>query len=900
MTRSTPPQTAQGGPPAGYNRSAALLPHGAPPALLWRQWCLLAVLAGLAAGETGLRDAAPAWGAAVLGFMVLWSGRQNAGRPTAVLRALVLGVCMAAGVCFMLLHRQPAAEVPGWMTAQEKVRVQGVVRIVESRPEGRLRMVLADARCRTAQGWQTLKADVVWTWQYPVFRPRSGSTVEFEGRVKPVRGFLNRGTWDSGSFWLRNGVGYRVWTRAEQGQVHEVPAGKPAAESALFRGDALQSAEVMRGLRSLVLQRVERVLAGMSDPIPADADGQGALRQMPRWRDLPQRYAVLPALLLGERFYLSQQTMDRLADAGLMHSFALSGMHLGLAAALGALAALLAGRIFPGLYLVVPRQQLAVLCAAPPVLGYVWLGGATPSLLRAALMFAFWGGLLLAGRRGVLTDGLLWAVAVVVAWQPQALFDLRLQLSAVAVAGIACAMPVYRAAAGRLGTKHGTAAGAVMRLTGGLAGVLAVSMAAQLALMPLTLDAFGSVTPWFVLNALWLPALGLWVLPLAFAGLLSLALPQAAPVAVWLFHVATVPVEWLLEMLGTLEAGGLLYPVLSVRPLPCAAAGFWMLLGTACLLWRGTAGPVVQQSGRSVLLPYGLRAVCVTVTAGVVLLAAPVCLRFSAYLQDDVSVSVLDVGQGQAVLVEAPHGVRVLIDGGGFPSSSFDTGKALVAPVLTYNRPPVLSAVVNTHPDSDHLGGLPFILQSFDVGAFYTNGELPQEGAHAAALERAWRAGAPVPAVLAAGDSLLLGSTAELQVLAPEAGRMTGNTNDNSLILRLTRGGRGLALVPADAGTVVLDRLAQAARRQNIPVEAALLVVPHHGSGNSLSPLLYDAVAPSLAVASCGYMNYWRFPRPEVRGALEARGIPLLTTSGSGQITVCWPDSGHMQVRSVR
>ncbi|MFV0422687.1 ComEC/Rec2 family competence protein [Oleidesulfovibrio sp.] len=1128
--------------------------HATLPALLWRQWCLLATLSGMllsgcvdwfAAGGVAAADWSSGndwqqWLAAsgvnvarlsgllhellpvllaallLLAAMVVWSVSPASAsrlRPRAGKRAFVLGLCMVGGAVVVAAGNDAPAPVPDWMTARQKVVVQGTVHEVESRPQGRLRVTLADVQCLPvnakerkrsaatvrlraasqavlpvvqlpelangfefasgkpplfqpvidnlssqttgllssgsaqaasppdnaqavspsgsaqfvqASGWLPLAGKTVWTWEYPLFRPQIGDVVQFEGRVKPVRGFLNEGSWSSGQFWRRQGVEFRVWTRAEKGSVRIAGSAGPTIglmsgpisgqksgkqESAGLRpavtgetgvslvpdrtkngtserpsvaaenddrgakfGDAqpqrpdysvvLAAADSSVNLpaisgwqhisdslaryadqvRSGVLQRLEDALVlahtagrhdGHSNSKEADAQAHEASTQealatpapvismpdngqvMPRWYDMPQLYAVLPALLLGERFYLSSSSMDRLADAGLVHSFALSGMHLGFAAGVGMLVAMGLGWCFPRLYLFIPRQKLAVLCAVPVVALYVWLGGGTPSLLRAALMFAFWGGLLLAGKRGVLIDGLLWAVMVIVVLQPDAVFDMRLQLSALAVAGIACALPFFASLRGVRKTAGGgvpqTAVNepwyrrVALRCLRGGTGILVVSVAAQLTLMPLTLDAFGTVTPWFMLNVLWLPVLALWVLPLAFAGLAALHIPFLSGVAQWLLAAAALPAGWLFNLLATLDGAGLLHPVLSVRPLPVSWAGFWLLLLACCFLMRqrrmerkaeACAAHSNKGAGRT-LRPATVRMLHWMVPAGVVLLMAGPCLRFAGYFKNDVSVAVLDVGQGQAVLVQAPYGVRVLVDAGGFASSSFDTGKALVAPVLTYNQPPRLTAAMYTHPDRDHMGGLPFIIQRFDVGAVYTNGMMP-EGRDAKGWQTVLKDTAHSPVPLQAGDTIALSGDAALQVLGPFPDSKTEDTNDGSVVLRLVRNGSGLALLPADLGTVALDALTARANGDDAgQLLAQVVLVPHHGSGNSLSESFYDAVAPQLAVASCGYLNYWGFPKKNVVKALEQRAVRLLTTADHGQITVSWDAGSTMQVRTV-
>lgn len=131
-----------------------------------------------------------------------------------------------------------------------------------------------------------------------------------------------------------------------------------------------------------------------------------------------QATALIPALLFGDRSLCTPATLDLVAQASLAHSLALSGMHLGFAAALAYGATGLLGFIAPGLFLRLPRQKIGILLAVPVCLLYQWPGGAPPSLIRATLMLFFWAALLWFNRLKVLADGLIWALAAILLCDP--------------------------------------------------------------------------------------------------------------------------------------------------------------------------------------------------------------------------------------------------------------------------------------------------------------------------------------------------------------------------------------------------------------------------------------------------------------------------------------------------
>lgn len=297
------------------------------------------------------------------------------------------------------------------------------------------------------------------------------------------------------------------------------------------------------------------------------------------------------------------------------------------------------------------------------------------------------------------------------------------------------------------------------------------------------------------------------------------------------------------------------------------------------------------KAGRPTLLPAARR----LLLAGTILLSLGPLLRSIERFSGETRLSVLDVGQSQAVALRLPGHLRLLLDGGGSASPRFDPGRGLTAPRY-YNDAPRLAAVCNSHPDLDHMGGLLYLLRHFSVRALFDNG---REGAGERGAEWAELRQLSGSRVLAAGDVLVLGDPAlelRLEVLHPPRravasrrrpegdgkwpgrqdrnGRESAKTaeeqsgrsdnaeaahdwagNDASLVLRLTRRGRGLALFTGDAERPALRRLIASGR----DLKAEVLIAPHHGSDRSFLAAFYKAVQPRLVLASCGFQNRYGY-----------------------------------------
>lgn len=829
------------------------------------------------------------------------------------------------------------------------------------------------------------------SWQNPPLRPAPGTRLTVTAAVAPMRGLANPGGDDSAAFWASRDVRFRAWTTHAKGAPRV--EGSPSAgwsfrenlRTAMLRAIALHGtpeknrpdaeagpdAKTGNATTAAAAESPAKKSTGAKPRRKATAEpsASGTYEQgtpapesaaiaAPGYAPEPPTPAgaFLPALVLGDRFHLDSRDLDLVARASLIHAIALSGMHLCAAAALGAAVALLAGRIAPGVYLRIPRRKLALACSLPPALAYIWLGGAPPSLVRAALMLVFWAWLYWRGRPQVLLDGLLWAVCVIVLFDPGAADDLSLQLSACAVAGIALAKPLAALLPRRLrelggleergetegltthdgyGGPTATAPAHRMRrrtahpwrsrLVVYSSRTLWVTLCIQLILLPLSARVFGTSSPWFALNLLFLPLIDGISLPLGLAGM---AVAPAAPdVAGWLLLVARWPFDVLLVSLRWLDDAGLLGNPQLLRPHPAAMLGLWVLLGAAVLhvseqASDQTAGGTNDQAANG-----ARRRAALLLAAGALLVLGPVWPRLAAATDPAVRLAVLDVGQGQSVALDWGAG-RMLVDGGGTASRSWDTGRRVVAPALTDNRPPRLDAVAWSHPDRDHLRGLLYIIDTFAVRRVAGNGEPPhgEDGARLAAILRHARlTGQTGQAERTghreerwhAGQRIALADGLELEVLhppLPEAAGPAFDGNDASLVLRLTaRGGhdqqdgpngqggsngqgeqdgrgarRGLALIPGDASDPAIRALLDA----GADLSADVLVLPHHGGRRKLLPQLLDAVRPSVALASAGYRNRWGFPVADTRAALAARNIPLLVTSESGQIQARWEAQG--------
>lgn len=710
-------------------------------------------------------------------------------------------------------------ETPEWAESRKPIMVRAVAERVESRSSNRLRVVLGNIRCEVDGVEEILPGRMVFSIRHPRYRPSPGQDLEALLRVVPARGFGNPGGWDYGWYWQRQGVFWRAW---------------PVGKASLQWGESPDD---------ILWQLKARLRHAVAESVPETQGG-----------------AMVLALTTGDKSLLSSDTMNATRSAGLAHTLALSGLHVGFVAAMGFGLALLVGWIYPPLLLSIPRPKLAVLMAAPLVLGYAWLGQPSASLIRAATMFGFWGFLLLQGRGRVLMDGLFFALLTIVFVSPMSVFDLSLQMSVVAVAGIGLMYPHFRSLflAGDSWPRQ---------LVRWAIGIMCMSVCANIALLPLVSWYFGTMSPNILLNLVWLPVLGFVVMPLGLAGMFLTVFPWTQFIGGIFLGWAAQGADGLLVLLHTAGNAGLM-PVFAVlRPL-------WPeMLGCAVLLI--VAVSIVRSSRR---VPVELAAI------GFLLFVFPHISVMVADTRDQVQLTMLDVGLGQALVVSLPGGHRWLVDGGG-GSRTFDLGEAVVAPALTYGRPPRLDGVFMTHPDVDHSHGLPFIFDRFQVGEFYTNGMMPR-GRTGERMRKALARKHLSPQPLVAKAVVKLTDNAVFEVVHPNPQFKSGKANERSLVMRMVWKGSPLALLPGDVEKAGIDTILQ----EGSDIRAEALVLPHHGSRSSLDPRLYEAVSSQTVLCSNGYLNRYGFPHPEVA---RAAGGGVLTTSRYGQVKCRWDGNGY-------
>lgn len=539
-----------------------------------------------------------------------------------------------------------------------------------------------------------------------------------------------------------------------------------------------------------------------------------------------ERRAVLAGVALGEDEGLEEGLRNDFRASGLYHLLAVSGQNV---------AYVVAGTIVLVWTLGLPRW-LGEAGALVTVFAYVLAVGWQPSVVRAGIAGGLASLAWLSSRPRDRWYFLLVGAAVLLGWNPYSLLEPGFQLSFTAVAAIFLLVPWIAA-----------------RLEGypvpqKLAEVIALSAACGLVTAPVLWLHFGAIPVYSVLaNALAAPVVGPLLGLVLAAAVLHPLVPEAAAVLVWLD-------AWL--------AGYLAFCARLVGGLPYAQAGsaqaVGVLAGAAVLvvLFLRMRGPYVRRSVALLGLVAALAVAWKSLPADTP--PPPKGLR----------ITVLDVGQGDAILLQVAEGA-VLVDEG--------PPEADVAHQLDELGVDRLAVLVLTHPERDHVGGAANVLESTDVQAVLDPG-IPADSEY----ERAALAVArdhDVPVVLArAGRGFSLGRL-RVRVLWPAEEAPPGGDPNKHAIVLVASYGRIDALLTADAEGDVTVPL------RPPPVE--ILKVAHHGSADTFLPELLELTRPQVAVVSAGRDNDYGHPTPSTLAALEGSpGLTIYRTDRDGRVSI--------------
>jgi competence protein ComEC len=614
-----------------------------------------------------------------------------------------------------------------------------------------------------------------------------------------------------------------------------------------------------RGIQS-VMDYPETRAIGHDEPNLLRATMLDARRTLSRGLTLalPEPQASLAqGVLLGERSALPDDVRDDLNATNTSHLVVVSGSNVVLVSGFCVM-------IF-GWFV---RRRTAMALSIAVVLAYAALVGFSPPVLRATIMGVVLITAGVSGRRSNGITSILLAAALMTAWQPSAIRDISFQLSFAATAGILyLATPLRRWIIDALGWL--LRRDELPRWTGAMfAEPAAITIAATLATAPLLALNFERVSlVGLAANLLIVPAFSL----ILFASLVAAvggAIPHAHLIA---GAPAYALLTYWLEVAGWLAALPGASASVPRYTTPWAALSYAAAIAVAMWIRRSMALGSLTQLAPSRPLRWRVALGRALYAAPALLLAASVgWLASGSSSAPRLQVTMLDVGQGDAILIETPSGRDILVDAG----SGRAVLRGLGDELPWHDRS--LDLVVITHAQADHATGLLDVFARYDVRRVVAGGDSANPSLLSGMLDRAALREGSLVRRISGGSSFDLGEGVRLDVISPADQALEGN--DASLVLRLTWREVSFLLagdIEADGERALLD--------SGVHLRSSVLKVAHHGSKTSSTRAFLDAVRPDIAVISSGEGNRFGHPNADVVQRLDDYAR-VYNTASDGQV----------------
>jgi competence protein ComEC len=553
--------------------------------------------------------------------------------------------------------------------------------------------------------------------------------------------------------------------------------------------------------------------------------------------------SLIIALALGIKHGISKTQKNTLRHTGTAHLMAISGLHIGFIAWLVFVIARWLWCYTGKAALWLPAPRFAALFSLSAAFCYALLAGFSLPTQRALIMIAVAISGIVFARTVAISHILALALLMVLLWDPLAVLSMGFWLSFGAVTVIVYALSNRREPK-------------ISSLSRWGLGSLKTQWAVTLGLFPLLLAIFGYLPlNSFLSNAIAIPWVSFWVVPLTLSGTAVISFsPTLGSV---LLYAAAYPLDFLMVSLIRLEhldwyLWQWVIPPWTIPPL-------WTV--------------IVAMGGIIILLlPRGFPGRWL----GIIWLLPIFFVHFPHPQQGQVWITLLDVGQGLAVVVRTENYVLVYDTGPKF-SDEFDMGEAVVVPFLRTQGILYIDKLLISHGDNDHSGGVRGILTNLPVDKILTSA--PQK------IERILT---KMPNKLV--DTKVLPCKTgqhwhwdgvDFQILHPPVNYFAKKHNDFSCVLKVKSAG-GTLLLPGDIEKRAEYELVQ---YYSTSLKADILIVPHHGSGTSSTKSFLDVVQPTIALFSTGYRNHFKHPKKNIVQRYQNRKIKLWNTAQTGAIS---------------
>ncbi|MBN1932366.1 MAG: DNA internalization-related competence protein ComEC/Rec2 [Desulfobacterales bacterium] len=584
---------------------------------------------------------------------------------------------------------------------------------------------------------------------------------------------------------------------------------------------------------------------------------------------------VMKALIIGDRTGILPELRETFNRAGCGHLLAISGLHIGSIAT--------AAFIFFQWILSYSNSILwhawsrkgAALLSLFPVILYGLFAGMSPSTQRAVIMVAVFMLTLLMEREHEPINTLAIAAMMILIIDPPALFSVSFQLSFASAFSILYGLYKIKARKQVIPNNQRESDGWFNAVLKWFVPFFTISFLAILGALPLVMFYFNQVSlVGILINFIVVPITGFFVIPL---GLFAVFI---YPLSIWIAEFClgcSAIILYVVILIIKFFANLPFAAVKTVTPSYLEICCYYILAGSIfSLIFKA------ENSKRK-------KAAVVFIIVIIVMSADTCYWLYKRLWHNDLKVTVIDVGQGTSTLVELPYGVCMLIDGGGFTDNSvFDVGEKIVAPFLWRKKIKTVDALILSHPDSDHLNGLLYICEHFNVKYVRTNNEPYDTNNYKRFIEIIRNKKIHMPQFKDM-DRIENVNGVEIKILYPCKDFISASKkekwrrgNNNSLVIKINFGSKSF-LFPGDIEAKAERELVKIADEK---LKSNVLVAPHHGSKKSSTLLFLKKVQPEYIIISAGNNNRFGFPHSTVLTRYRKLGCRMLQTATHGAIEI--------------
>jgi len=757
--------------------------------------------------------------------------------------ALILGplIFFLFGILFFgrILHPDFPPHHLTFLPGDRKFNIEGVLYRAPEPVQGRTRLHVRGEKIYEPGKWFPVTGNILLTVKEANAPFRYGDRVRFISRLYRPKAATNPGGFDYRRFLALRGI----WVTAFANSWDDV-------------------VRMQEGQGNFFFHFIER--------------GRGKIRAFLDENAPPESRGVIKALILGERGEIPKELNEKFIVSGVSHILAISGLHVALVAGFFFALTRFLLKLSPYLLLRFELNKVSALAAVVPVIFYTFLAGLGLAAVRSTIMVLSFLLAVLLDRAKDLYDALFVAAFVILLASPAALFDISFQLSFLAVLAILYLIPRLKEFippsqdwSSRLPEARPSPWKRKLILYLGTS--LLTTAAAILGTGPVSAFYFNRISlVGFLANLILVPLMGLGNTLLSLLTALFVFLFQ--PVAKALLFLNTLVLDLSLTIVDLFSR----FPLASKRVTTPTLTEILLLYGMIVFAAN------FRRWKRSV---YGF-VLCAGIFAGV-----QVYWLYATVWPGELTVTFLDVGQGDSAVVRFPGGQVMVLDGGGSPDGSFDPGEGIVAPYLWQAKRKRIDFLMNSHPHPDHLQGLLFLLDHFEVRRVWENGE---RWAGSELVEGFLKKAGERVETMGRGRRSREVDGVRLEFLHPPLQRNNKpffSGNDTSLVIRLTYGEVSF-LFAGDVEAAAEEEILST----EVDLRSTIIKVPHHGSKSSSTTPFLARIHPKFAVFSARGGTRG-LPNPHIVKRYESMGTKIYRTDRDGAISFV-TDGKEIKVRT--